>query len=280
MKQDTVRQRIYDALLERVFFSHYEEGANALAFERSEIVEAAADLGIAQPKNIGDVVYSSRYRSAMPHSIQQTAEDQHEWIVAPAGRSVYEFRQVRFSIIEPNPRLLRIKVPDATPGVISMYSLGDEQALLARLRYNRLIDIFTRSTCYSLQNHLRTSIPVWNPIGQRWDRTQVETDEVYMGISSNGLHCCIPVEAKGANDSHNVIQMWQNSRVAKSKFPNLLVRCIAAQEMLDGGIALMEVKADEFDQLSLVQEIHYNLVQPSEMTDEDMSTYERVTQHN
>ena len=34
------------------------------------------------------------------------------------------------------------KVPDATPGVVSLYALGDEQALLARVRYNRLIDIF------------------------------------------------------------------------------------------------------------------------------------------
>ena len=46
--------------------------------------------------------------------------------------------------------------PDSTPGVIS-YALSDEQSLLATVRYNRLIDVFTGLTCYSLQNHLRTS---------------------------------------------------------------------------------------------------------------------------
>jgi len=40
-----------------------------------------------------------------------------------------------------------------------MYALGDEQALLAKLRYNRLLDIFTGVVCYSLQNHLRTNVP-------------------------------------------------------------------------------------------------------------------------
>ncbi len=55
--------------------------------------------------------------------------------------------------------LSETKIPDSTPGIVMMYALSDEQALLARLRYNRLIDIFTAVTCYSLQNHLRTAVP-------------------------------------------------------------------------------------------------------------------------
>jgi hypothetical protein len=39
------------------------------------------------------------------------------------------------------------------------------------LRYNRLIDVFIGVTCYSLQNHLRTTEP---RIGQ------FETDEIYV----------------------------------------------------------------------------------------------------
>ena len=48
---------------------------------------------------------------------------------------------------------MSIKIPDATPGIVQKYALADEQALLAKLRYNRLLDIFTGVTCYSLQNH-------------------------------------------------------------------------------------------------------------------------------
>lgn len=64
------------------------------------------------------------------------------------------------------------KVPDATPGIVAKYAFNDEQALLAKVRYNRLVDIFTGVTCYSLQNHLRTTV---SEIGQ------VETDEIYVG---------------------------------------------------------------------------------------------------
>ena len=81
--------------------------------------------------------------------------------------------------IAPNKLLAETKIPDATPGVITMYALGDEQALLAKLRYNRLIDIFTGVACYSLQSHLRTTVP---NIGQ------VETDEIYIGIDRRGAH--------------------------------------------------------------------------------------------
>lgn len=280
MSRSDEKQRVYDSILERIFFSRYSIDAKSVPFERREINAAADELNLARPKNLGDVVYSSRYRSPLPRSIVDTADGGNEWIVAPAGRSVYEFRQVRFSAVVPNPRLLQIKVPDATPGLIDLYSLGDEQALLAKLRYNRLIDIFTRLTCYSLQNHLRTSIPVWNPIRNRWDGTQVETDELYVGIGSDGAHYCVPVEAKGVSDSHNVIQMWQNTRVATSKFPDLPVRCIAAQSLDNGAIALMEVRAGDFEELAVVQEAQYALVPASEMDESDLARYRSATTHD
>lgn len=43
--------------------------------------------------------------------------------------------------------LAETKVADATPGMIAMYAAGDEQALLARIRYNRLIDVFMGVVC-------------------------------------------------------------------------------------------------------------------------------------
>src|SRR5271157_4057421 len=39
----------------------------------------------------------------------------------------------------------------------SQYKFTDEQALLAKVRYTRLIDTFLGITAYSLQNHLRTT---------------------------------------------------------------------------------------------------------------------------
>src|SRR5438105_5867530 len=123
------------------------------------------------------------------------------------------------------------KVPDSTPGIIIMYALGDEQALLAKLRYNRLVDIFTGITCYSLQSHLRTTVP---NVGQ------VETDEIYVGVDRRGAHYVFPVQAKGGNDRLGIVQIEQDFALCAHRFPSLLCRPIAAQFMAIEVIALFE----------------------------------------
>ncbi len=70
-------------------------------------------------------------------------------------------------------RPIAIKIPDATPEIVSAYALSDEQALLAKVRYNRLLDIFLGVATYSLQNHLRTTV---TGLGQ------AEIDEIYVAI--------------------------------------------------------------------------------------------------
>jgi len=85
--------------------------------------------------------------------------------------------------LAPNPNLAETKVPDATPGIVAKYAFNDEQALLARLRYNRLVDIFTGVTCYSLQSHLRTTVPSMG---------QVETDEIYVGLDKKEFITSFP----------------------------------------------------------------------------------------
>jgi hypothetical protein len=182
----------YSKIIEAIFFSHYSEGITEFEFHRREIEEHAIALKIKLPKNIGDIIYSFRYRVELPESIKECAPAEKEWVIMPAGRAKYRFVATEFQIhIKPNELLAETKVPDSTPGIISMYALNDEQALLAKLRYNRLVDIFTGVTCYSLQNHLRTFVP---EVGQ------VETDEIYVGIDRKGSHYVFPVQAKGGKD--------------------------------------------------------------------------------
>lgn len=102
--------------------------------------------------------------------------------------------------------MVTIKVPDATPGIIAKYALNDEQALLAKVRYNRLLDIFTGVTCYSLQNHLRTTVP---------NMGQIETDELYVGVDKRGVHYVLPVQAKGGKDKLGIVQSYAqlNTRI-------------------------------------------------------------------
>ncbi len=157
-KESKTTPNRYSQIIKRIFFSHYREGLEQFSFSREEIVRIAEQLRIKLPKNLGDVIYSFRYRAQLPEPIRRKAPPDKEWIIRPAGRGQYRFVATSMATITLSANLAETKVPDATPGIISMYALSDEQALLAKLRYNRLLDIFTGVTCYSLQNHLRTTV--------------------------------------------------------------------------------------------------------------------------
>ncbi len=251
-RQQVGRQNRYGRIIERIFDALYKEGAEEVPFERKEIQQAAEELGIDIPRNLGDVVYSFRYRAALPESVKERAPDGKVWIIRPSGRGLYRFVAVVDQPIVPNPLMIETEVLDSTPGLVALYSLNDEQALLARLRYNRLIDIFTGVTCYSLQNHLRTTVP---------DIGQVETDELYIGVDRQGERYVFPVQAKGGTDRLNVVQIEQDFALCSHRFPDLICRPIAAQFMKDDLIALFEF-ADGENGVAMTEEKHYRLVPP------------------
>lgn len=254
----------YAQIIERIFFSHYTDGATEVCFERKEIEAVARDLHINLPKNLGDIVYSFRYRVALPIAIREKAAEGKEWVIRPAGRSKYCFAMVAEHNIVPTPLKAETKIPDATPGLVSMYSLDDEQALLARLRYNRLLDVFTGVTCYSLQNHLRTFLA---GIGQ------VETDEIYIGVDKKGRHYVFPVQAEGGTDKLNVVQIEQDFALCTSKFPALICRPLGAQFMEGNLIALFEFESTP-EGVKLTQEEHYRLVPSDQITPEILKAYQ------
>jgi hypothetical protein len=253
----------YDQIIEKIFFKHYKEGDVEVAWDRDEIGTAAAELGIPAPKNFGDVPYSFRYRAALPDSIKSKAPEGATWVIRSVGRSRYKFVASVIQEIVPNPLLTVTKVPDSTPGLVAKYSKGDEQALLVRLRYNRLLDVFTGVTCYSLQNHLRTTVE---------DMGQVETDEIYVGVDRRGAHYVFPVQAKGGKDRQNVVQIEQDLAVCAEKFPKLIARAIAAQFMTDDVIALFAFEDTE-EGVRIAAESHYKLVPHAEITDEELASY-------
>jgi hypothetical protein len=240
----------YKVLIERIFFDHWKKGNTKFEFVRDEIKKTADHLKIVLRDNVGDVPYSFRYRIALPQSIIETQPDGLEWIIEGAGRSRYRFKLVPATRIKPNVDLVRIAIPDATPELIRAYALDDEQALLAIVRYNRLIDTFLGLTTYSLQNHLRTTVKA---IGQ------IEIDELYIGLDKQGCHYVIPVQAKGGKDQIGVVQTTQDIRFVEQKFPGMRCRAIAAQFMEDGIVALFELTLRE-DEVKVVEERHYQLV--------------------
>lgn len=257
----------YKRLLEHIFFDKkfgaYKKGATEIAFAREDLERAAAALGIELPKNLGDVVYAIRYRTPLPKSILEIQPNGMEWIIEGGGRALYKFCLVPINRIVPNPSLRVIKVPDATPEIISAYALNDEQALLAKVRYNRLIDLFLGTTANSLQNHMRTTV---KGIGQ------IEIDEVYVAIDRRGVQYVVPVQAKGGKDQLSVVQTKQDLACCAQKFPMLVCRSVSAQFMDDNRIAMFEL-AVENDRVAIVDEKHYRLVPSAEIGPEDLRAY-------
>lgn len=106
----------YEKLLEAVFLSHYSRGREEFEFRREEIERHAAKLRIKLPKNLGDLIYSFRYRTPLPEKVRASAPKGKQWIILPAGRSRYRFVLTDLAPqIVPNNMLAEIRVPDATP---------------------------------------------------------------------------------------------------------------------------------------------------------------------
>ena len=253
----------YNSIIERVFLDRFRPGDIEVQFVRDDLVDVATDLGVPLPKNLGDVLYTFRYRRPLPKAILDTAPPGKEWTIRGAGQAVYTFRLVTVNRIVPNPALMTIKIPDATPEIVSAHAMSDEQALLAKIRYNRLLDVFLGVSAYSLQNHLRTTVR---------DLGQIEVDEIYVAVDSTGRQFVLPVQAKGGSDQLSVIQSEQDLLWCRERLPDLICRPILTQFAQDDLIAMFEVALDQ-GEIKVVQEKHYRLVPASEVTSEDLLRY-------
>jgi hypothetical protein len=71
----------YDLILEHIFEKHHKPGVDRFEFIREELNEAADSLQLARVLNLGDLLYSYRYRRALPPSIEAAAPAGFEWVI-------------------------------------------------------------------------------------------------------------------------------------------------------------------------------------------------------
>jgi len=261
------RSANYERIITEIFRTRRPDNSFDFAFTRDDIVDIAAELELDRPKNLGDVIYTFRFRRNLPDEITSLAPQGKEWIIRLAGDGMYRFALTALGRVVPNEQLQKIKIPDATPGIIEKYALTDEQALLAKVRYNRLLDVFTGVTCYALQSHLRTKV---EGIGQ------CEIDELYVGVDRSGTHYILPVQAKGGNDKLGAVQIEQDIAVCTAKFPELVCRPIGAQFVGDS-VALFEFTSEPQD-ISIARESHFRLVSATDISADDLARYRQLCQ--
>ena len=259
------KERKYSTIITAIFKQHYKKGIDSFDFKREEIETVSTRLGIKPPKNLGDLIYTYRFRQPLPKKITSTAPSGREWVILLSGIGVYKFKIVEFNRIVPKSNQLRIKIPDATPEIISKYAMNDEQALLAKVRYNRLIDIFLGITGFSLQNHLRTNV---KGIGQ------IEIDEIYVGVNRKGTQFIVPVQAKGKTDNLSIVQSDQDIAFCENKFRNMICRPVSVQFLDDDVIAMFDLIKDG-DEIRVSEEKHYLLSPAETISVEDLELYYR-----
>ncbi len=256
----------YEQIIEWIFRRNYQIGDVIVRFNRDELALASSELGFARIKNLGDIPYSFRFRRELPEPIRISAPKDAEWIIVGMGIGEYAFRLASPGKIEPNPHYFPIEIPDATPEIVRHYAPGtDEQALLTRARYNRRIDLFTGLTCYSVQNHLRTTVT---------DIGQVEVDEIYVGVNKRGTHFALPCQAKSPGDRVGIVQVMQDIALCHQRYPMAVCRPIALQFAGEDSVALLELTVREEDNvlmLNTVDEKHYQLIPRSEISDLDLT---------
>jgi len=230
----------YEQIIEWVFKKNFTIGNVRVPFTRDQLVQAHDVLNFERTKNIGDIPYSFRFRRDR---------------LASPGK------------ITPTLHYYPIKIPDSTPEIIRQYASGtDEQALLTRVRYNRLVDVFTGLTCYSLQNHLRTTVT---------DIGQVEVDELYVGLNTRGTHFILPCQAKSKGDKFGIAQIMQDIALCLERYPQAICRPIALQFVDEDSVAMLELAVrEESDilKLNIVEEKQYALVPRSDLSHAEIKT--------
>ena len=278
LKDEVDKAKMYAPILVGIYANHYRSGITEFEFARDEIRSVAASKAIQLPANLGDLVYSFRYRSEMPKDIVDNTPSGTSWIIMGAGRGKYKFLLGKWQDIQPQIGRETIKILDDTPETIRRYTLKDEQACLARIRYNRLIDQFLGVKASSLQNHLRTFV---GGIGQ------IEIDELYVGVDRYGAHHIIPVQAKVGSDKHSVVQTLQDSSYCDHQHPKLEKRCISAQYIResydDAGVKKMREIIVMFwlivngNEVSIRDEKRYLLVNSDSLSESDLESYRKVS---
>jgi hypothetical protein len=226
--------KVYDQVIlhvfERIFHKH--EGGDYLPFTKADIERAITELGLGlSTKNVPDIVYTYRSgRSPLPDAITSYGR----WAIEGEGKGRYAFRKLSRSPYFDVPTDIAItQILDATPGIVMKYQGLDEQAILARIRYNRLLDIFTTLTTYHLQSHFRTTIV---------ETGQIEIDDLYIGIDVDGHGYILPIEAKvvSPREQLGVFQVTQMVKFAQQQFPDLMVRPIGLKLMPDDTFMFLE----------------------------------------
>lgn len=206
-------------------------------------------------------------RYPIPDEIERTGN----WIIEGRGKGRYGFTRLKRSPYITIPSELSItEIPEATPDVVLKYGGRDEQGMLTRIRYNRLVGTFLSLTDFHLQGHVRTSVPARLINEEDEERKmQVEVDDLYVGVDTEGKWYVIPVEAKsvGEGERLGVIQVQQMIAMARYHYPSLILRPVGVKPLEDGTLIFIEFdNKPGYEDIAVRRYARYKLIRDDRTT--------------
>ena len=231
-------RRWWNALFKRASSRDRPIGG-ALAFTTADILEVQNELGLSG--NPYDLKYNQKGRGELPVEIRSTAPAGMEWRVIATKKGEYAFtlRPEGQDRIDIDVSLPAIPVLDAIPSIVELYARKDEQALLARIRYNNLVGVFLEISAHSLQSHWKTAAAVTG--------IPTEIDEVYVGFDRDGRHfiVCLEAKSKGSREALSAEQVLSAHMAARRAFPKSLIVSVGAKAIDDHTLVLIRFEVDE-----------------------------------
>ncbi len=253
-------------LVERVFFLNYGPGLTAFTFNGDDIADAACAIGLDLTEEGIDPENAIGRHFDLPQTVRETQPNGSEWVIEMRAPGKYVAKLVRESRLLPQARVPLVKLPDATPQIVTSCVLSEEQSLLSKIRYNRLVDLFLGVVAHPLENRPRAPLHEYG---------EIEIGEVYVGIDRDGCQVVVPVRAKGAHDPASITRAQQDLRCCMEQFPRLQCRGISAQYIGKDSIALFELTLVG-GEVRVVDERHYQLAPAQAISENELEHYRRT----
>ena len=165
--------------------------------------------------------------------------------------------------IVPSLNYFVLELPEKSPTTDSRPNRRGKQALLTKVRDNRLIDHFLGVSAYSLLNQLGVNVP---EVGR------IESDELYLAVTSFGRKFVVPVQVKRRSDPISKRQVKINLERCRSTYPLLTPRPVAVQFVRDesGETIVMFSLAEYEGDIQVLDEKHYRLVPANQISADDL----------
>lgn len=251
-------RRQYDRIWRTIFEEARARGPNAEGdFEFDTADQRRAQQAAGNTGNTYDLKYNLKGRGELPAEIQAEAPEGLTWQIHTIRKGRYAFRLTPAGQdrIEPDADLPVVEIPNALPLLVETYARRDEQALLARIRYNNLVGLFLGLSVYSVQSHLKTSIKATG--------VPTEIDEVYVGVNVEGeqFAICVEAKSKGPKETISASQILGIFAAARHQFGDIEIVSVAAKDLGDDTIAMLRLDVDPAEgTVRKTLERHYKIV--------------------